>query len=378
MACGRLFAWRGWRGRSPRCFGCWRPASPASSCPAHPSENGTIFAAAVPGGVFRMEVGQRGQSGGDAELQCAVLPDDPNPLDPPWLDLDLRLAVDEPRVMFRPHIDWYTVEHGPNWRPLQNAHNSATRMLSIQTPRATVSMVPDTDNLTWGFTSDHQMTAVFQIPLAPHDPLQQGIWRPIAQAPSEFRIAIPVRKGDWWDAFRHVVTDVFQFEEPRQWPMPITQMQMLTTRALMSYGAWSERWQMVRAYSNDSVLWTFYGAVYSLPALYNWYLATDDPTAKIKAEKIVEWLLRVQHQDGPDGGGVVHRLLRQRRAGTGGWRFHQQPLADPAVDRRDRQDAALVLERQRPQGCPRAGRRAPRMPMAAQDAAGRRRLAVCL
>jgi hypothetical protein len=275
---------------------------PCQLVPCQSKGDRIAFVAAVPGGVFRMEVGQRGQSGGDVELQCAVLPDDPNPLDAPWLDLDLRLAVDEPRVMFRPHIDWYTVEHGPNWHPSQNAHNSATRMLSIQTQRATVSMVPDTDNLTWGFTSDHQMTAAFQIPLAPHDPLQQGVWRPIAQAPTEFRIAIPVRKGDWWDAFRHVVTDVFQFEEPRQWPMPITQMQMLTTRALMSYGAWSERWQMVRAYSNDSVLWTFYGAVYSLPALYNWYLATDDPTAKIKAEKIVEWLLRVQHQDEPMAG----------------------------------------------------------------------------
>jgi hypothetical protein len=178
---------------------------------ACPSGGGTtLFAAPVAGGVFRMTVGRTDQKGGDAELRCAVLPDEPNPLEPRWLDLDLRLAVEQPRVMFRPHIDWYTAEHGPNWRPPQNAHNSATRMLSIQTPGATVSMVPDTDNLIWGFIDDHQMTASLAIPLAPHDPLGQGVWRPIGQAPMEFRIALPVRKGDWWDAFRHVVTDVLK------------------------------------------------------------------------------------------------------------------------------------------------------------------------
>jgi hypothetical protein len=275
---------------------------PVPLVPASIEGNAPSFSAAVPGGVFVMEPAAGGSIGVDEELNCRVVPDDPNATDPLWLDLEIRLGVDDPRVMFRPHIDWYTVDHGPNWRPLQNAHNSATRMLCVQTPTATVSMVPDTDNLTWGFTSDHQMTAKFQIRLANHDPVGRTIWHPIDEAPRDFRIRIPVRKGDWWEAFRHVAVDVFRFEEPRQWPMPLTQMQSLTTRAIMSYGAWSERWQMVRAYSNDSVLWTFYGAVYSLPALYNWHLATDDPIAKAKAEKIVQWLLRVQHKDGPMAG----------------------------------------------------------------------------
>ena len=76
--------------------------------------------------------------------------------------------MDNPKIMFRPHIDWYTVEHGPNVPQLTNGHNSATRMLCIQTDRwHDVSMVPDTDNMTWGFTKDNEMTAQFQIPLAP-------------------------------------------------------------------------------------------------------------------------------------------------------------------------------------------------------------------
>jgi hypothetical protein len=125
------------------------------------------------------------------------------------------LAVDNPKVMFRPHIDWFTVGHGPNFASPINAHHSATRMLCIQTSEATVSMVPDTDNITWGFTPDNQMTAAFQIPLAPPDPLRQGLWRPIYESPREFNIVLPVRKGDWWNAYRYVVTQLFHFEQAR-------------------------------------------------------------------------------------------------------------------------------------------------------------------
>ena len=113
---------------------------------------------------------------------------------------------------------------------------------------------------------------------------------------------MPIRHGDWWAAYEHVVRDIFEFEQPRQWAMPITQMQMLTTRELMSAQAWSEKHQIVRCLSDDSVFWTFYATAYATPALYQWYLATDNETARIKAEKMIDWLLRVQHQQGPMSG----------------------------------------------------------------------------
>ncbi len=121
--------------------------------------------AVVPGGVFLAHLHPTADGLEDQAWQCRVIPDDPETVDHPWLDLELRLGVDEPRVMFRPHIDWYTVEHGPNFRPLTNGHNSATRMMTIETDKGTVTLVPDTDNLTWGFTEDNQMTVQFQIPL---------------------------------------------------------------------------------------------------------------------------------------------------------------------------------------------------------------------
>ena len=268
-------------------------------CALVPVGNNTL-AARVPSGVFVARV--EPSAAGDTTLQCSVVPDDPNPVKAPWLDAELRLGVENPKVMFRPHIDWYTVEHGPNWPHLANGHNSATRMLCIQTSDATLSIVPDTDNITWGFTKDNRMTISLQIPMAPYDQLKQGIWRPITEAPQSFTLTLPARKGDWWDAYRYVVTKLFHFEQPRQWAMPITQMQMLTTRELMSYQAWSERWQNVRVYSNDQVFWPFYATAYTLPAIYQWYLATDDATAKIKAEKVVDWLLSVEHKDAPMDG----------------------------------------------------------------------------
>ena len=258
--------------------------------------SGTL-AARVPGGVVLAKV--VASKAGDPTVQCSILPDDPHPTSTPWLDMELRLAVDDPKIMFRPHIDWYTVEHGPNFPTPTNGHNSTTRMLAIQTPKATMSMVPDTDNMTWGFTPQNSMSIVFQIPLAPYDQLKQGIWRSIYQAPDRFTLTLPIRKGDWWDSYRYVVTDLFKFEQPRQWAMPITQMQMLTVRELMSYQAWSEKWQNVRVYSSDGVFWPFYATSYTLPAIYSWYLATDDMTAKVKSEKIIDWLLSVQHNNAP-------------------------------------------------------------------------------
>ena len=232
-------------------------------------------------------------------VECEVLPTDPSAIVPPNCDFELRLAVDNPKVMFRPHIDWYTVEHGPNWPAPTNGHNSATRMLSVQTDDgATLSMVPDTDNMTWGFTKDNQITLAMHMPLTPADGLGRAFFRPIGDAPTRFAIALPIVKGDWWNAYRDVVTRIFYFEQPRQYSMPITQMQMLATRFVMRYEVWSEKWQAVRSHPNLEFFYNFYGKTYDIPALYSWYLVTDDQTARIKAEKDVKFMLDTQEKGG--------------------------------------------------------------------------------
>jgi len=275
---------------------------PCALVPVGPGPAGPVLAAAVPGGVLVVEVRRRKGDAGDPELRCRVVPDDPNPLVPPFLDLELRVAVDDPQIMFRPHIDWYRVAEGPHVPQTANGHHSATRMLCVQTGAGTVSLVPDTDNMTWGFTPDNAMTISFQVPLAPHDPLGQGIWRPIYEAPTEFTLTLPVRPGTWWDAYRHVTTDLFGFEEARQWAMPITQLQMLSARYVMRYDVWSEPWQTVRSHPWVDFFYNFYGTTYTLPALYSWYLATDDETARVKAAKVADWLLSVQEREGPLAG----------------------------------------------------------------------------
>ena len=111
-----------------------------------------------------------------------------SPVAATWANLDLRLAVDKPDIMFRPHLDWYTAAHGPNYPHLLNAHHSATRMLCIQSGLATVSLVPDTDNLLWGFTAEHHMTARFTVPLDARARLRPDRWRPISESPDRFTL----------------------------------------------------------------------------------------------------------------------------------------------------------------------------------------------
>jgi hypothetical protein len=153
--------------------------------------------------------------------------------------------------------------------------------------------------MTWGFTADNGMTMALQVPLSSVD---MGAWPPILEAPQEFEIALPVLTGDWWDAYRHVVSDVFRFEQPRQWAMPITQMQMLSARYTMRHEVWSEPWQTVRSHPGIDFFYNFYGTTYTLPTLYSWYLATDDPTAGDLAAKVLDWLLAQQEKGGPLAG----------------------------------------------------------------------------
>ncbi len=240
---------------------------------------------------------------GDLALDCRLIPDDPTPLVRPWAVFDFQLGLADTQVCFRPHIDWYTVEHGPNFKPTLSAGNSPTRMLCLATDDATLSLVPDCDNTYWGFTPDNRMTANFQVPLGPRDALNTGLWRPVLEAPDHFRLTLAARPGDWWEAYRHIVADLFQFEQPRQWAMPISQMQQLTIKELMSAQAWSERWQNTKVLSSDDLFWPFYSTAYALPALYSWYLATDDTIALDKSHKVVDWLLAVEQQDGPMAGG---------------------------------------------------------------------------
>lgn len=260
------------------------------------------FGATLPGATLYVRVGSQG---GDTQLSCEVVPNKGTTQD--YLDLEFRLSIDHPKIMFRPHIDWFTVEHGPNFPDLTNGHNSTTRMLCVQTAGdATLSMVPDTDNMVWGFGKNNEMVLQLQIPLAGAGPVGGDIWRPIWEGPQTFKIALPVRKGDWWEAYRHVVHDIFHFEQARQWAMPVTEMQMLNARYVMRYEVWSEKWQTVRSFPWSDLVYNFYynfyGSTYTIPTLYSWYLVTDDPQAKLKAEKVVDWLLSNEQTDGPTAG----------------------------------------------------------------------------
>jgi len=279
------------------------PIKSVGSAPDRP-----LFAAAVQGGVLRILPGVRA-GGEDPEFGFELIPDDPCPLDVTTAKFTIRFAVNDPKVMFRPHQDLFTKEHGPNHGYGNYTHYAPTRMLSVQTDAGTVSMVPDTDAMSWGYAADFSLNANMDIDLADPDPLNLGIWQPIWKGPMRFRIALPMRKADWWDSYRHVVKDIFRFEQARAWAMPLTQMQMLSVRQMARQENWSPLFNTMRSYPGVDFHYNFYGTTYTVPAFYSYYLATDDVTARTKAEAVVNWLVSVQEKDGPLQGAWFSQYL---------------------------------------------------------------------
>ena len=259
------------------------------------------YASTFPGGVFLLRpTAVRGKAG--VALECKAISNQSPTTDNLLLHVEARLEVYDAEVMFRPHMDWYRAADGPNFPHLVSGFNSTTRMMCIQTSEGTVSLVPDTDHLVWGFDAKNAMVAQFDIDMSSPEPEPNGLWRAIQEAPREFRLDLPIVKGDWWDAYREVVQSYYRFEQARQWGMSLTRAQMLTTRNLLGPALWSEKQQMLTAIPGYDFFFNFYGATYAIPALYGWYLSTDNESAKTRALKCVDWMLKAQQKDGPLSG----------------------------------------------------------------------------
>ncbi|HWB07556.1 MAG TPA: hypothetical protein VG796_31325 [Verrucomicrobiales bacterium] len=266
------------------------------------------LAADIGGAVLRLRPGLHSETG-DPHFDYEVIPHDPESLTPASTKFTVRVAVNDPRTLFRPHFDVFRKEDGPKHGYGDHTHYSPTRMLSVQTNAGTVSMVPDTDNMEWGFAGDFSMNATLNVDLSGADPAETKVWQPLLKGPRKFRFTLPMRGGDWWDAYRHVVKDLFKFEQARQWAMPLTQMQMLSVRQMERQENWSPIFNTMRSYPGVDFHFNFYGSTYTIPAFYSYYLATDDKTAKAKAESVVTWLVQNQTNGGPLDGGWYSQYL---------------------------------------------------------------------
>ncbi|HEX2747779.1 MAG TPA: hypothetical protein VHM91_07265, partial [Verrucomicrobiales bacterium] len=153
------------------------------------------------------------------------------------------------------------------------------------------------------------MNANFDIDLSGPDPAVTKIWQPLLKGPRKFRLTVPIRSGDWWDAYRHAVKNIFKFEQAHQWAMPLTQMQMLSVRQMERQENWSPIFNTMRSYPGVDFHFNFYGSTYTIPAFYSYYLATDDKTAKAKAESVVAWLVQNQTNGGALDGGWFSQYL---------------------------------------------------------------------
>lgn len=103
--------------------------------------------------------------------------------------------------------------------------------------------------------------------------------------------------GDWWAAYRLVVQEVDHFR-PRRQSWPAIEAAAGTLQWLQADSNWSSHWGGLRSFparvgqpAEENFFFIFYGAPYTLPALWQQYVLSGDNGARLKAESHARFLL---------------------------------------------------------------------------------------
>ena len=182
--------------------------------------------------------------------------------------LDLALAT-RTRASFRFLPGWvYSDELASQ---ALEANFCPTRMAAVTGSEGTVALVPSVDRCRLGIIGNAAVTT-----------------QRFAGGPIVVRIA--ATQGDWFEAFKYVVSRIYQFADPLQY-RPLIDMVCAESKYLAEDPTiWSPTYQTLRSFPNTDYFFNFYGVPYSLPALYSRYLATGDINARNRALGIVNWL----------------------------------------------------------------------------------------
>lgn len=186
---------------------------------------------------------------------------------PPPYVLEVALSVSFPTFRFVP--GWvYSATAQPN---LYLSTQCPTRMMALSKGSNTLALVPSSDR--------SQMTLQTSAVV-----MQQLI------GPNPVTVYVAATGGDWFESFRAVVRDVYQFTEPMQFK-PVTDI----VNAQMNYLAtepsiWSPTYQTVRSFPNSDCFFNFYGTPYMVPALLNKSRSHNDTAARQRVDGMVNWL----------------------------------------------------------------------------------------
>jgi hypothetical protein len=160
-------------------------------------------------------------------------------------------------------------------------------MAALETEAGTLALVPNRDRCLMGIDQDD---AVVKIRAGGAEPTE---------------VLIPVVAGDWFESFRYVVENVYQFTEPRQFRPLIQAVSGEAQYLTHNQDIWNRKMQVVTSFPNRDYVFVFYGLTYTVPALYSWYQMSGDEQALERARKCVRWLLEFpgeRVEDGPAAG----------------------------------------------------------------------------
>lgn len=159
----------------------------------------------------------------------------------------------------------------------------------ISDTKNALTIVPDTDQ-SWIGLRGNQVFADF--PLAQESP----------------HVYLLASKGAWFSGFERAVTDVFDFNEPRQY-LPSSQAIDEISHFLLSSRMWSEKYQMLRAFPDVDCFHIFYGVPYAVTALGYCESMMDDPSVAKKVDDIISFSLARRAKTGPMKGAIFSQYM---------------------------------------------------------------------
>ena len=175
-----------------------------------------------------------------------------------------------------------------------------TCMAAIETPTGTFAVVPNNDQCRIGIDGDEITVCLF-----PDSGKASALLMPV--------------EGDWFAAYQATVSKLNKFERVRQ-VAPVTAAAMGINKWIMGDRNWSTAWHTLRSfpadkdfYEDKEFFFIFYGAPYSIPALWQEYRLTGDAKAlervKGTAKFLIESPARVKD-------GALEGLYYSQLAGT--------------------------------------------------------------
>lgn len=175
-----------------------------------------------------------------------------------------------------------------------NSANVQTRFAAVEAKNMMLCLFPGTDRGKLGFA-------------------QNALQNDLLLGPYPTPLLVTAIAGDWWDAYRMAVREIYDFQEQPQ-TVPVSEIQHGISRyLLLSENVWEPTLGTVQSWGDHDVtyhdvgyvdLFAFYGVPYSLPAYWARYVMTGDAIALERCQSIVHWLCHsgIRVQEGPARG----------------------------------------------------------------------------